>query len=115
MSSTTSSSRSTIWSSRRPSTRRRSGGSSTITAPTTPASRTPTTGGEFGGLSPQPVASRGEGVLALIRTDDADAALASVVEAGGRVRAAIHDYPGGRRFTFSDPSGNVLGVYEPSE
>ena len=75
----------------------------------------PTTGGEFGGLSPQPVASRGEGVLALIRTDDADAALASVVEAGGRVRAAIHDYPGGRRFTFSDPSGNVLGVYEPSE
>jgi predicted enzyme related to lactoylglutathione lyase len=75
----------------------------------------PTTGGEFGGLSPQPVASRGQGVLALIRTDDADATLASVVNAGGRVQAAMHDYPGGRRFTFADPSGNVLGVYEPSE
>ena len=75
----------------------------------------PTTGGEFGGLSAQPVALRGDGVLALIRTDDADAALASVFDAGGRVAAAMHDYPGGRRFTFADPSGNVLGVYEPSE
>ena len=75
----------------------------------------PTTGGEFGGLAAQPVASRGEGILALVRTDDADAALASVVDAGGRVQAAMHDYPGGRRFTFADPSGNVLGVYEPSE
>jgi uncharacterized protein len=75
----------------------------------------PTTGGEFGGLARQPVASRGEAVLALVRTDDADAALASVVDAGGRVQQAMHDYPGGRRFTFADPSGNVLGVYEPSE
>ncbi len=75
----------------------------------------PRSGGEFGGLSRQPVASRGEGVLALIRTDDADAALASVVDAGGRVKVAMHDYPGGRRFTFADPSGNVVGFYEPSE
>ena len=57
----------------------------------------PRTGGEFGGLNPQPVASRGEGVLALIRTDDAEAALASVVEAGWQVGLAMHDYPGGRR------------------
>jgi uncharacterized protein len=70
---------------------------------------------ELGGLSPQPVGSRGEGVLALVRTDDADAALAGVLEAGGRIQAELHDYPGGRRFTFADPSGNVLGVYEPSE
>ncbi|HEV8402592.1 MAG TPA: VOC family protein [Candidatus Limnocylindrales bacterium] len=75
----------------------------------------PTSGVEFGGLSPHPVTTRGEGVLALIRTDDADTVLASVVEAGGQVRVAMHDYPGGRRFTFADPSGNVLGVYQPSE
>ena len=75
----------------------------------------PRTGGEFGGLNPSPVASRGEGVLALIRTEDADAALASVLAAGGEVRIAMHDYPGGRRFMFADPSGNVLGVYEPAE
>ena len=70
---------------------------------------------EFGGLSPHTPPSRGEGVLALVRTDDADAALASVLDAGGRVVVAMHAYPGGRRFTFADPSGNVLGVYEPSE
>lgn len=75
----------------------------------------PKTGGEFGGLNTEPVASRGGGVLALISTDDADAALASVLAAGGRVQVAMHDYPGGRRFTFADPSGNVLGVYEPAE
>lgn len=77
--------------------------------------RDPRTGGEFGGLSAQSDVSRGEGVLALVRTEDADAALASVLAAGGRLRAEMHDYPGGRRFTFADPSGNVLGVYEPSE
>ena len=73
------------------------------------------TGGEFGGLSPEAIPVRGGGVLALIRTEDADAALASVVAAGGRIAVELHDYPGGRRFTFSDPSGNVLGVYEPAE
>ena len=70
---------------------------------------------EFGGLSAHSPDSRGDGVLALVRTADADAALASVLEAGGRVQVAMHDYPGGRRFTFADPSGNVVGVYEPSE
>lgn len=77
--------------------------------------RDPRTGGEFGGLSHESIASRGEGVLALVRTDDADAALASVLAAGGHIQVAMHDYPGGRRFTFADPSGNILGVYEPAE
>jgi predicted enzyme related to lactoylglutathione lyase len=77
--------------------------------------RDPRTGGEFGGLSPHAPTARGEGVLALVRTDDADAALASVLDAGGTIQTAMHDYPGGRRFTFADPSGNILGVYEPSE
>lgn len=71
-------------------------------------------GQEFGGMFVQPPTTRGDGgVLALVRTDDADAALASVLAAGGRVVADLHDYPGGRRFTFADPSGNVLGVYQP--
>jgi uncharacterized protein len=72
-------------------------------------------GQEFGGLSPVAPSSRGEGVLALARTDDADAALASVLEAGGRIVVELHEYPGGRRFTFADPWGNVLGVYQPLE
>jgi predicted enzyme related to lactoylglutathione lyase len=72
-------------------------------------------GQEFGGLSPHTPSSRGDGVLALVRTTDADDALARVLGAGGRVRVELHEYPGGRRFTFADPWGNVLGVYEPLE
>jgi len=73
-------------------------------------------GQEFGGLNPgRPASSRGDGVLALVRTDDADETLASVQEAGGRIEMELHEYPGGRRFTFADPWGNVLGVYQPLE
>jgi predicted enzyme related to lactoylglutathione lyase len=71
-------------------------------------------GEEFGGLSAHP-ADRGNGILALARTGDADASLASVLGAGGRIVDELAPYPGGRRFTFADPWGNVLGVYEPSE
>jgi hypothetical protein len=72
-------------------------------------------GQEFGGLSPHAPPSRGEGVLALVRTDDAEEALVSVLGAGGRIEVELHEYPGGRRFTFADPSGNILGVYQPLE
>src|SRR5690242_15424730 len=63
-------------------------------------------GQEVGGLNPHPATSRGDGVLALVRTDDADTTLASVLEAGGRITMELHDYPGGRRFLFADPFGN---------
>jgi len=72
-------------------------------------------GQEFGGLNPVTPASRGDGVLALVRTDDVEGALASVQDAGGRIQVELHEYPGGRRFTFADPWGNILGVYQPSE
>jgi predicted enzyme related to lactoylglutathione lyase len=35
-----------------------------------------------------------------------------VLDAGGRIQVEMHEYPGGRRFTFADPFGNVLGVYQ---
>ena len=72
-------------------------------------------GKEFGGLNPHSDAPRGGGVLALARTDDVDADLANVLAAGGRIVVELHDYPGGRRFMFADPWGNVLGVYQPAE
>jgi uncharacterized protein len=72
-----------------------------------------TPGEEFGGMHSDPPTSRGDAILALVRTDDADAALASVLAAGGVIKAELHEYPGGRRFTFADPSGNILGVYQP--
>ena len=72
-------------------------------------------GQEFGGLNPLPATSRGDGVVALVQTDDVDAALASVLGAGGTTHVELHEYPGGRRFLFADPWGNILGVYQPSE
>ncbi len=72
-------------------------------------------GQEFGGLNRIAASGRGDGVTALARTDDADASLASVLAAGGRIVVELAEYPGGRRFKFADPWGNILGVYEPSE
>jgi predicted enzyme related to lactoylglutathione lyase len=72
-------------------------------------------GEEFGGLSADASSATGAGgVLALARTEDAEQALAAVKAAGGTIVVDLHDYPGGRRFTFADPWGNVLGVYEPA-
>ena len=70
-------------------------------------------GEEFGGLNRVAASGRGDGVVALARTDDADASLASVVGAGGRIVVELDQYPGGRRFKFADPWGNIVGVYEP--
>ena len=72
-------------------------------------------GQEFGGLNLVPASARGDGVVALARTDDADASLASVLAAGGRITVELNEYPGGRRFKFADPWGNIVGIYEPSE
>jgi predicted enzyme related to lactoylglutathione lyase len=72
-------------------------------------------GAEFGGLNGDGATSGGPGgVMALARTKDAEAAQAAVEVAGGRIVLALYEYPGGRRFTFADPWGNVLGVYEPA-
>lgn len=49
--------------------------------------------------------------LAVIETDDLEAALASVEAAGGTVSRPIFAFPGGRRFHFREPSGNELAVY----
>ena len=67
---------------------------------------------DYGGMyaSETPVAP-----LPLIRTTDLEAAVAAVEKAGGTITEAPYDYPGGRRFIFTDPSGNRLGVYQPAE
>lgn len=50
--------------------------------------------------------------LAIIGTDDLDAALKSVTAAGGKIMKPIFSFPGGRRFHFTDPSGNELAVWQ---
>ncbi len=48
--------------------------------------------------------------LVVIDVADLDAALASVIHAGGTIERRIFGFPGGRRFHFLDPAGNELAV-----
>lgn len=49
--------------------------------------------------------------LPMLRSPDLDATVAAVNAAGGTIVEPPYDYPGGRRFSFTDPSGNRLAVY----
>ena len=49
--------------------------------------------------------------LVVLKSSDLEATLASVEAAGGEVVDPIFDFPGGRRFHFRDPAGNLLGVW----
>lgn len=51
------------------------------------------------------------GPLVLLQTDDLDAAIAVVTTNGGDIVTRTFDFPGGSRFHFRDPSGNVLGIF----
>ena len=66
--------------------------------------------GEVGGLSTFATPSPG-GPLVLLFSDDLDAPAAAVEQAGGTVTQGPYEFPGGRRFHFTDPSGNELGVW----
>lgn len=75
--------------------------------------RAPGGDGEVGGITVGD--ARGAGPLVLVISDDLGTSLDAVRSAGGQVVEGPFDYPGGRRFHFRDPSGNVLGVFEPSK
>ena len=51
------------------------------------------------------------GPLAILFSKDLDASLASVRSAGGVIVTEPFEFPGGRRFHFTDPSGNELAVW----
>ncbi|MAE71820.1 MAG: glyoxalase [Gemmatimonadetes bacterium] len=67
-------------------------------------------GGEAGGLRLEAKVSTG-GPLVILYSNDLDATLAGVREAGGRIAKEPFGFPGGRRFHFEDPSGNELAVW----
>ncbi len=56
-------------------------------------------------------AGRVAATMAVVRTDDLDAAEARVLAAGGVITQPQFDFPGGRRFHFREPGGNELAVY----
>ncbi|HEU5352584.1 MAG TPA: VOC family protein [Terracidiphilus sp.] len=49
--------------------------------------------------------------LVVLYSTDLKATEAAVVSAGGAIDVAIFEFPGGRRFHFSDGCGNVLAVW----
>ena len=48
--------------------------------------------------------------LPVIEVEDLETALAAVQQAGGTLVRPIFAFPGGRRFHFTDPSGNELAA-----
>jgi len=55
--------------------------------------------------------SPGVGPLVVLYAPDLETLAARIEDAGGEVTREIFDFPGGRRFHFVDPSGNLLGVW----
>ena len=66
--------------------------------------------GEVGGLH-QTAQLRTGGPLVVLYSKDLEKTLEAVRAAGGKVLREPFAFPGGRRFQFTDPSGNELGVW----
>ena len=67
---------------------------------------------EFGPTYAATVTEASRAPLAVIDVPDLEAALKSVVDAGGTIVRPIFEFPGGRRFQFLDPNGNELAAGE---
>ncbi|MET8118799.1 VOC family protein [Micromonospora sp. NPDC005189] len=65
---------------------------------------------EVGGLRVDQEVRAG-GPLVLLYSSDLDKSVQAVQGAGGQVVNGPYEFPGGRRFQFTDPSGNELGVW----
>ncbi|MEU7846317.1 VOC family protein [Micromonospora parva] len=72
--------------------------------------RSPRGDSEVGGLRLDESVPTG-GPLVLLFSADLDRSVQAVTDAGGQVVNGPYEFPGGRRFHFTDPSGNQLGVW----
>lgn len=59
-------------------------------------------------VSDEPITN---GALIVIFHDDLDAVIRKIEVAGGIITVPTFSFPGGKRFQFSDPSGNELAVW----
>jgi len=66
-----------------------------------------------GGFYQSNLASKVESGAALLvfYSDDLDATQAKIADAGGIIVKNIFSFPGGRRFHFTEPSGNEFAVW----
>ncbi len=65
---------------------------------------------EVGGLAAGEPSSGG-GPLVILYSEALEASVAAVEGAGGTITKPPFTFPGGRRFHFTDPSGNELAVW----
>lgn len=70
-------------------------------------------GGLDGGfyMSDQASTTEAGRVLVVLFSDDLEVTLKKIETSGGQIVKDIFDFPGGRRFHFTDPSGNELAVW----
>ncbi|MFZ1361528.1 MAG: VOC family protein [Candidatus Nanopelagicales bacterium] len=68
-------------------------------------------GGEVGGLDAMSPARPAGGPFVILYSNDLDGSLTAIEAAGGQITQGPYEFPGGRRFHFTDPSGNELGVW----
>lgn len=66
--------------------------------------------GEMGGMRSDAAVKTG-GPLVILYSGDLEASVEQVKAAGGTISTAPFEFPGGRRFHFTDPSGNELAVW----
>lgn len=64
-----------------------------------------------GGFNTEARPSGGSGPLVVLYATHLEDVYAKVKQAGGQITRETFDFPGGRRFHFSDPNGNELAVW----
>ena len=69
--------------------------------------------GVDGGFFQSDLASSSEkgAALVILYSNQLEATLAKVEKAGGSIVKPIYSFPGGRRFHFTEPSGNEFAVW----
>lgn len=73
-----------------------------------------------GGFDVDPKAPGGRkpatnGALVILYSDDLEASENEIRDAGGVISVEPFDFPGGRRFHFTDPSGNELPIWTTTQ
>lgn len=66
---------------------------------------------EMGGLQQGKTAYVEGSPLMVLFSSDLDATESAVQTAGGTITTPTFEFPGGRRFHFQDPAGNILAVW----
>jgi predicted enzyme related to lactoylglutathione lyase len=64
-----------------------------------------------GGFRAEPAGGKIGGSLVILYAANLEAMEQTVKKAGGKIIQPIFAFPGGRRFHFTDPSGNELAVW----